>query len=235
MNHFQKIITVDGAASTGKTTIASKISQKIGYCLFDSGYLYRSFCWYLIQKKIEIKPRDVYVALQEFHPEIHDDGSIYVQGENMTTYLQDPEVTQLVSYVGSGFFVRKYMREIQRQFCAEKNGKVVVTGRDVGRDVFPESKFKFFLQATSEARALRRHTQLKELGIDSSYENILEQINQRDLRDSTRKVSPMGSSEDAHLIDTSELSVDEVVAIMYEIITDTQVSIEGQQRRNPEH
>ena len=224
---LRKVITIDGVASSGKTTVASTLAQKYNYALLDSGYVYRAFCWYLLDRNCVIEPRPVYLALQEFQASITDGGLVYIDETDATPHLHEPEITELVSLIGSAFFVRKHIREMQREYCDQKEGKVVVTGRDVGRDVFPESQYKFFLTASPETRAHRRFLQLDKNGADVSYDSIFSSIKKRDMKDETRQVSPMGAAEDAVIIDTSELRADEVLEEVHRTIERRRVCIEG--------
>ena len=180
MSIFSKVVTLDGEAASGKSSVGTRLSQQLGYSFFDSGSIYRSLSWYLLDRQVEIKPRDVFLALQGFQPSVSSEGAVTVNGTAVNGYLQSNAVNQLTPIIASGFFVRKRIREIQRQFCVDWEGKAVVTGRDVGRDVFPESTMKFYLHATSEVRAMRRYLQKIENGELASYEEILADIRGRD-------------------------------------------------------
>lgn len=228
------VIAIDGVASSGKTSVAADIATTLGYAVFDSGSVYRSFCLHLTSNQVAIEPRAVFLAFNDFKPLITDQGRIILAGEDVTDQLHLQAIDDLVPVVGSAFFVRKRVREIQREFCLARDGKVVVTGRDVGKEVIPESKYKYFLQASAEARALRRYLQLMAAAQDANFDLILSGLVARDGRDSTRKVSPMIVPQDALVIDTTELKQHEVVAEILKSIREIQLNLEGSPKRSLE-
>lgn len=221
------IITIDGVASSGKTSVAIEIAAKIGYSVLDSGSVYRAFCYHLIENQVDIEPRDVFLAFNDFNPIITDEGRIILNDQDITDYLHLDEINDLVPFIGSAFFVRKRIREIQRSFCLEREGKVVVTGRDVGEEVFPEAKYKYFLDASPEVRALRRYLQLREIDPEANLELVLASLVVRDNQDCDREVSPMCVPEGALFIDTTELDSDEVVRQILADIREIRLCVEG--------
>lgn len=212
------IITIDGPAGTGKSTIAKKLSEKLGFLFFDTGAMYRSFAWLILQKKINPYDSDkVEEALADFDFQIGYDEKgekkYSVNKNDVTKIIRSKEITSIVSPISSYQAVREKMVQIQREIAV--NGNAVFEGRDMGTVVFPQAGLKIFLTATPEVRADRRYLDLVAKFPDEApsfkKEEILKEIEERDLLDSTRPISPLKKADDAHLIDTSQLSIDEVI------------------------
>lgn len=207
------IITIDGPAGTGKTTVARLVAEKLGIEYFDSGAMYRVVTYQIIEKKIDYKNE---FALQQFLDnfsfdirEVDNKIRYFVNEEDLTDLLRDREVTKKVSEISSYKEVRKALLGIQRKFG--ENRKVVFEGRDMGTVVFPHADVKFFLTASPAIRATRRYIELKERKDESSEKEVMEAILERDHADSNREIAPLKQADDAFLIDTSELTVDQVV------------------------
>ena len=207
------IITIDGPAGTGKTTIAQRLAGKLGYNYFDTGAMYRALTHLVIKNRIDIQNIKVLSAfLADFHFDIHDiDGQkhYYVDDEDVTEVIRTQEVTQKVSEISANGDVRHAIVDLQRAFGKSKNA--VFEGRDMGTVVFPKADYKIFLTARPTVRAERRYLELKGKKMSVNEQEILMELTQRDHFDSTREISPLKQADDAYVIDTSDLSIDQVV------------------------
>ena len=205
------IITIDGTAGTGKSTVAQRVAKRLGIAYFDTGALYRSFAWYTQCKA------DLHEAAKTFSIEIIDDEKRYiVDGKDISHEIRTPEITTRSSEISRHSFVRQAMNAIQKAYA--KSRDTVFEGRDIGSVVFPDAEHKFFLTAKVEVRAERRFKEMQEKGMEGTYEQVLADILARDHADSTRDVAPLKEPEDAHVIDTSAFTIEEVVeAICQEI------------------
>jgi cytidylate kinase len=210
------IITIDGPAGSGKSTIAKKVAERLNFEFFDTGAIYRSVTWYLLESKVNIKDEgEIKKSLQSFIFEIEDtkERKYLVNGQDVTKFIRMHEVTENVSEVSTYAAVRKHVLEIQRNFGRKKSA--VFEGRDMGTVVFPYADVKFFLTANPKIRAERRYTELMEkfpeLAHTYDYDKILSEIITRDKIDSTRKLSPLKKAKDGYLIDTSKMSIEVVL------------------------
>lgn len=217
------IITIDGPIATGKSTIAKKLASEIGYIYFDTGAMYRCLTYALMKKRINL---DDEAAVKAFLPSFqfdikikHGDRHYFACNEDVTVQIRAPDVTANVSKVSAYPSVREKLVELQRQLA--KGVNAVFEGRDMGTVVFPDADFKIFLTGRPEVRAKRRYNELlvkfpEEMkGI--TLEQCLEEINTRDHYDMSRETSPLKKADDAHEVDTSDLSPDEIVFKILEI------------------
>ena len=217
------IITIDGPVATGKSSIARKLAEELGYIYFDTGAMYRGLTWLALQRKCNIDdPFALENLLDDFLFEIkikRKERLYHVNKEDVTTAIRSPEVTEIVSKVAAKPVVRQSLVNIQRSFAEGVNA--VFEGRDMGSVVFPNAQLKIFLTARPEIRAERRFKELKALFPTESQkltlEIALEDLNARDAYDSTRETSPLIRAPEAYEIDTSELSIDEVVMKILEL------------------
>ena len=212
------IIAIDGPAGVGKSTVAKLVAQKLNYYYFDTGAMYRSITYAIVKNKIDINDEEKVVDFLKNHFKyeilINQDKVTYkVNSEDVTHVIRSNYISTYVSEVSSKEYIRRVMLPWQRAFAEEKD--IVVEGRDMGTEVFPNAKLKIFLTAKSFVRAERRFHDLTEQfpqDIGSlNKEKILEEIERRDYSDSTRKVSPLRRAKDAILIDTSNMSINQVV------------------------
>ncbi|MFA6118342.1 MAG: (d)CMP kinase [Parachlamydiales bacterium] len=212
------IITIDGPAGVGKSTIAKMLASKLNYSYFDTGAMYRAVTYAIIKNKIDPESeKDVLNFLKNnFQYKIEEDGlkkKYFVNDEDVTDIIRSNYITSLVSSISSKKYIRETLVPIQRSFVADKN--IICEGRDMGTSVFPNADLKIYLTARVSVRAERRFRELIDkypqdiANLDRN--KILEDIQKRDEIDSTRKVSPLRKAEDAYLIDTSNLTIDEVV------------------------
>ncbi len=209
------ILTVDGPSGVGKGTIARAVAKTKGWHLLDSGAIYRAFALAVNNRGIDINNHHELESLAknlelEFFTESDSDlVSVLLDGVDVSSEIRKEETGEMASMVASIGIVRAALLERQRMF-AKKPG-LVADGRDMGTKVFSEAKFKVFLTATPQERANRRLKQLQQMGSQGIISQILADVVARDERDSSRKHSPLRPAEDALIIDTTELSVDEVI------------------------
>lgn len=202
------VITIDGPAGSGKSTVARLLAERLGYLFLDSGALYRTVALYLREKKaIEVNEETVEKLLKKC--EIFYDGKdIFLNGKAVTAELRTPEISELSSIVSTKRVVREFLTSLQRKIASGRD--VVAEGRDSGTVVFPQAR-KFFLTASIDERARRRWRELKDKGINIGFKEVMESIIKRDERDSSRELAPLKPAEDAIIIDTTELTPFQVV------------------------
>lgn len=213
-------IAIDGPAGAGKSTIAKAVAEDMGIIYLDTGAMYRATAYYAIQKGVDVcDEQGISLILDELKMDIkYEDGAqqIYVNGVNTTPYLREHYMSKAASDISALPCVRYKMVELQREFA--KTHDVVLDGRDIGTFVLPDANFKFYMTATPEERATRRFKELKEKGCDVEYEKILEDIIKRDYNDSHREVAPLKQAEDADFVDTTAMSIDDVIAHVKEVV-----------------
>ncbi len=206
------VITIDGPTSSGKNSVGFLLAQKLGYQYIDSGMIYRAGALKMLSGGITLdeKPKilEVFRSL-DVQFKMNSGWKMFLDGEDVTDSLHTPEISQLTSKVSAIWDVRKIMKVLQRKIA--DNGQIVMSGRDVGSEIFPDSKFKFFLTADVEVRANRRFKQLQKKDPETNYTAVLEDMIERDKRDSEREASPMRVPKDAVVIDNSKLSVEQTV------------------------
>ncbi len=213
------IITIDGPAGAGKSTVARLVAERMGFELLDTGAMYRAVAWACLRGNIDLKdPHEIARVARSVS--IRFDGPrVLVNGVDATREIRSPDVTSLASVVAAIPAVRERMVELQRIAAEGKN--IVCEGRDQGTIVFPDADRKFFITASLEARARRRQAEMAGRGEYQSYKETLEQLRQRDERDRTRSVAPLVAAGDAIVIDTSELTVDEAVEQVLALLPST--------------
>lgn len=208
------IITIDGPAGTGKSTVAKGLAEKLGFTYFNTGAIYRSLTWYLLQHEIDSEDEEkVHHALVEFRAEFHYDEKsqkYFLGTTDITDHLRSQEVTNEVSQVAQHAYVRDQMMPIQRDF-AKHCKNTVYEGRDTGSVVFPHAELKIFLTASPEVRARRRLKDFVKQGDKVDFDDVLQAIKERDHRDTTREVAPLRKADDAVTVDTDELTITQVI------------------------
>ena len=208
------IVAVDGPAGSGKGTITKKIAEDMGFLNLDTGATYRCVALETYRNNLDIvkDEQKIIEIANKIDIEIDSSGEkdiILLNGEDVTGKIRTKEVTSIVSQVSSIIPVREKMVDVQRKLAKGKN--VIVEGRDIGTVVFPNADLKIYLDASVEVRANRRFKEEKEKETNITYEEVLESIKQRDYNDMHKKFGALKKAEDAILIDTSNLSIDEVV------------------------
>lgn len=213
-------IAIDGPASAGKSTVAKIVASELGYVYCDTGAMYRALTYQAIEKNIEITDEKRLVELLKemtisFEPN-EDNQKVLVNGEEVTEAIRLPNVTNSVSAVSAHGEVRKELVKRQQEIAAP--GGVVMDGRDIGTAVLPTAEVKIFLVASVDERAQRRYKENVSKGIETSLEVLKQEIADRDYKDSHREVSPLIQAEDAILLDTTSLSIEQVAGKIREII-----------------
>ena len=213
------IVTIDGPAGTGKSTVAKLVAKKLGYLYVDTGALFRSIAYGLRLMRVDYENSATLAEFLKNHPvSMSSDGTEFFLGDVATTaHLREPEVSQFASKIATIQEVRTAVKTAERAIAVGKN--TVFEGRDMGTAVFPNAEYKFYLDARAEVRAKRRYDELVARGKAVDFDVVLQEIVERDERDSTRKIDPLRPAADAHIIDTSSLTIDGVVqAICVQII-----------------
>jgi len=216
------MLTLDGPSGSGKGTVGQICARRLGWHYLDSGALYRTLA-YIVQRQ-GIEPGDVEEIARraaeldmECVPNPPESATIYVEGENVDDRLRTEDLGRVASELASIPLVRKALLKSQRRMLRPPG--LVADGRDMGTVVFPRAEWKFFLTASAEVRAKRRYKQLKLKGFDVTLAPLFQAIQERDTRDAQRSVSPLKPAEDAIVLDTSEMSIDEVVSRVLDHVT----------------
>lgn len=217
------IITIDGPAGSGKSTIAKMLAKELGYTYIDTGAMYRAVALMVKRKGIDPDNPDAVVELMkkiQIDLKPAENGvRVFLNGEDVSKEIRTEEIGKIASKIARHSEVRKILVQMQRELGL-KAKNVVIEGRDTGTVIFPDADIKFFFTASPEVRAERRFKELKEKGLDISYEEILKEIKERDHLDETRKDSPLRPAEDAIIIDTTGKSLSDVFQDVLKIIKD---------------
>ncbi len=215
------IVTIDGPSGSGKSTISRKLAARLGFTYLDTGAMYRAVGLAAQRSGIGLGDnRAVAAVFDRFDLELlpgNGDSRVILNGEDISGHIRTAEMGLVASKVSALPLVRERLGQLQRNLG--RRGRVVCEGRDMGTVVFPDAAHKFYLDATAEIRARRRTEQLREKGGKADYEIILAQIQKRDHDDSNRAIAPLKPADDACVIDSSALDIDEVVSLMMKTIT----------------
>ncbi len=210
------IIAIDGPAGSGKSTAAKGLAERLGFTYLDSGALYRAFTWKVCSSGVVFSAKVGLCKLLDetiIRIECSADGSeVFVDGVNVTREIRHPSITENIHHVSSLEFVRKKMVELQRDFARGKD--IIAEGRDMCSVVFPDADKKIYMDADVKERAKRRHSELRAYNDEGSIDNVIEDIIQRDHRDSTRQFAPLKRESDALYLDTTSLDAENVVDIL---------------------
>ncbi len=206
-------IAIDGPAGAGKSTIAKKIAKKLGFIYVDTGAMYRAIGLYLLEKGVNYEDeQQIGRAIQDIQIAIsYRDGEqqVMLNGENVSAKIRTEEVGNMASKTSKYSVVREKLLELQRSLASSAD--VLMDGRDIGTCILPNADLKIFLTADAGVRAKRRYLELTEKGISCNIEDIEKDIIERDRRDTTRAIAPLKKAEDAVEVDTSHMTIDEVV------------------------
>ena len=209
MSGSYKIITIDGPSGAGKSTIAKLIADKLGFKYLDTGAMYRAVTLYMIENQVDIKnEEEVINALNKLNIGFDSNYRVYLDSQDITEDIRKEKVVKFVSEVSAISSVRRKMVDLQRDIA--KEGNYILDGRDAGSVVFPNADYKFYLEASLEERAKRRYKEELSKEVDISFETVKESIKKRDKYDCNRKDSPLVVPENAIIIDTTNMTIDEV-------------------------
>lgn len=211
---IKSVIAIDGPAGAGKSTIAKMAAKELNYIYIDTGAMYRGVAWLVLQKyNTPVTTKDILSVLEniDIHLAYDQNGTmlVYVNNQDVSTKIRTPEVTALVSQVAAISQVRAKMVELQRKMA--QKGAVLMDGRDIGTCVLPNADLKIYLTASVEERARRRAKELQEKGYDVDVKKIKQDITMRDEADMNREISPLKQAEDAILLDTTNMNIQEVL------------------------
>ena len=214
------IVGIDGPAGSGKGTVTKNVANKLGLINIDTGSTYRCVALEVINRKIPLEDKERIIEIAKtikIEIETLSDGDkIFLNGKEVTKEIRSKEVTQIVSQISSIKEVRFQMVELQRKLAEGKN--VIMEGRDICTYVFPNADVKIYLDASVEERAKRRYKENKEKNIDMSYEEVIENIKKRDENDKAKEIGALKKAEDSIVVDTTSLTIEEVVEKIIEII-----------------
>ena len=212
-------IAIDGPAGAGKSTIAKRLAKKLGFIYVDTGAMYRAMAYYFLQHDIDAKDES---AIAAACPDVdvtitYENGEqqVLLNGENVNGVIRNEEVGNMASSTSVYPVVREKLVELQRQLA--KSADVIMDGRDIGTCVLPDAQVKIYLTASSATRAKRRVDELTEKGVSCDLAESEKDIIDRDYRDMHRETSPLCQAEDAVLVDSSEMNIDEVVDAIYQV------------------
>ena len=219
-------IAIDGPAGAGKSTIAKMAAKKLDFIYVDTGAMYRAMALYFLRREIDAKDEkkiaeacehiNVTIAYQE------GEQQVLLNGENVNAFIRTEEVSMMTSNTSKYPAVREKLLYLQRELAAANN--VIMDGRDIGTCVLPDAELKIYLTASASERAKRRYLEQKERGVESDLAQIERDIIARDEQDMNREIAPLKQAEDAILVDTSDMNIEEVVAKLTQIIEEKKVS-----------
>jgi len=213
------IVTIDGPAASGKSTAARLLAERLGACFLDTGAMYRAVTLAAMQAGVDMSDEDeLHDVLRRSKFEFSSRGdkmTVAIDGVDVTEEIRRPDVTANARYIASSAKLRERLVQMQRQF-AKNEEKIVTEGRDQGTVAFADADVKFFLVADAAERARRRQAELRANGVDEGLEELQRAIEERDKSDMDREVGPLKPAGDAIVIDTTELSIEEVVKKLFE-------------------
>ncbi|MGL5972489.1 MAG: (d)CMP kinase [Oscillospiraceae bacterium] len=213
-------ISIDGPAGAGKSTIAKKLSQKLGFVYVDTGAFYRTLAYYFFENNINYEDiENIKNSLKNIKIDVSWENGIqtmFLNERSINDKIRTNEISSISSSISVHKEIRNFLIDIQREIANKNN--VVMDGRDIGTVVLPNADYKFFLTASVEKRALRRLGQLRKKGETAYFKDVVREIKKRDYRDSTREIAPLKRDENAVLVDNSKLSLQKTIKKMLEII-----------------
>lgn len=217
-------IALDGPVASGKSTLGGLLAAELGYLYFDTGVMYRAATWAALDRDIDIADEQAVTAMTEkllikVIPPTEDDGRQYTvlaDGQDITWAIRGPAIVRNVSPVSAYAGVRAALTAQQRRIAAQ--GPVVMVGRDIGTVVLPNANLKIYLDATPETRARRRYEEEVARGKDSDYDQVLADVLRRDQIDSSRPIAPLKPAQDAVIVDTTDLNIDQVLARLLQLV-----------------
>ena len=224
------VVAVDGPAGSGKGTVTKKVAQELNLISIDTGAMYRCVTLNMLRNNIGLQDTEKIKELLktikiEFKKERNNVDQVFLNGENVTKLIREKEVNEFVSQVSHVVEIRENITNLSRKVAEGK--EVIMEGRDIGTNVFPNADVKIYLDASSEERAKRRQKQNEEKGINIPFEEIVENIKFRDNNDKTSQVAPLKQAEDAIYIDSSNMKIDDVVKKIKDIVIEKKKNSKG--------
>ncbi|MEI0532178.1 (d)CMP kinase [Brachyspira pilosicoli] len=212
-----KIISLDGPSGAGKSTVAKLVAKKLGYKYLDTGAMYRAVTLFFLNKNVNIQnDNEIISAIGDLKISFDNNNKIYLNDVDVSEEIRSIKVVNMVSKVSSISAVRKSMVSLQRAIA--ENDNYVVDGRDIGSVVFPLAKYKFYIDASVDIRAKRRYEEEIQKGKNITFEEVFDSIKKRDEFDSNREDSPLVVPKDAIIIDTTNMTIDEVVQKITDVV-----------------
>nr|WP_300406991.1 (d)CMP kinase [uncultured Ruminococcus sp.] len=214
-------IAIDGPAGAGKSSLSKEVAKELSFIYVDTGALYRTIGLAASRKGLKKEDKaEIISMLNDIDVKLsfNDEGTqiVLLNGEDVSCYIRTPEASMFASAVSAIPEVRAFLLDLQRNMA--KSDNVIMDGRDIGTVVLPDAKIKIFLTASPEKRAMRRHKENIEKGIDSTYEEVLKDVNQRDYQDSHREIAPLKPAEDSVLVDTSDYDFEGSKELLLKVI-----------------
>lgn len=214
-------IAIDGPAGAGKSSLSKEVAKELSFIYVDTGALYRTIGLAASRKGLKKEDKaEIISMLNDIDVKLsfNDEGTqiVLLNGEDVSSYIRTPEASMFASAVSAIPEVRAFLLDLQRNMA--KSDNVIMDGRDIGTVVLPDAKIKIFLTASPEKRAMRRHKENIEKGIDSTYEEVLKDVNQRDYQDSHREIAPLKPAENSVLVDTSDYDFEGSKELLLKVI-----------------
>ncbi|MEE0006298.1 MAG: (d)CMP kinase [Ruminococcus sp.] len=214
-------IAIDGPAGAGKSSLSKEVAKELSFIYVDTGALYRTIGLAASRRGLKKEDKAEIISMLndiDVKLSINDEGTqiVLLNGEDVSSFIRTPEASMFASAVSAIPEVRAFLLGLQRNMA--KSDNVIMDGRDIGTVVLPDAKIKIFLTASPEKRAMRRHKENIEKGIDSTYEEVLKDVNQRDYQDSHREIAPLKPAEDSVLVDTSDYDFEGSKELLLKVI-----------------